>query len=305
MNNRSLSRGDAVVIGAAVVLFIASFLDFYSAGFQSWNGWSNFWWPVMPSVFLAGFFAAGLIAGSRFLSPEFKLLGLKLDQWGVALSVFAFWTALWTLFGSASAAKEGLDIGAGQIIAFIALIVLLAGAVLPQFVPVLRAPLIPAGGPKAGQQPYGQQPGYGYPQGGQPSYGYPNGPQPGAPHEAQAPYDAQAPYGGQQPQQPYAEQQPYAGQQPQQAHAAAAPQAAQAPQPAAAQPQADPNFQPFWFAVPAARPLVGEDGSPQPVAELTPGVWYLAVEQRGQALIAQTQDGRRGLLQDTSGIQRG
>ncbi len=65
------------------------------------------------------------------------------------------------------------------------------------------------------------------------------------------------------------------------------------------------DFAPFWFAVPVARPLYGEDGSPQPIAELAPGTWYLAVEQRGQALIAQTQDGRRGVLQDTTGIQRG
>ena len=35
------------------------------------------------------------------------------------------------------------------------------------------------------------------------------------------------------------------------------------------------------------------------------GTWYLAVEQRGANLVAQTQDGRRGVLQDTSGIQRG
>ncbi len=57
--------------------------------------------------------------------------------------------------------------------------------------------------------------------------------------------------------------------------------------------------------MPVARPLYGEDGSPNPIAELAPGTWYLAVEQRGQSLIAQTQDGRRGVLQDTTGIQRG
>lgn len=65
------------------------------------------------------------------------------------------------------------------------------------------------------------------------------------------------------------------------------------------------DFTPFWFAVPVARPLYGEDGSPSPIAELAPGTWYLAVEQRGPGLIAQTQDGRRGVLQDTTGIQRG
>ncbi|MEU9385418.1 hypothetical protein AB0D38_32630, partial [Streptomyces sp. NPDC048279] len=57
----------------------------------------------------------------------------------------------------------------------------------------------------------------------------------------------------------------------------------------------------FW----RARPLFAEDGSTAPIAELAPGTWYLAVEQRGGALVAQTQDGRRGVLQDTSGIQRG
>ena len=54
-----------------------------------------------------------------------------------------------------------------------------------------------------------------------------------------------------------------------------------------------------------AGPGYRRDGSPSPVAELTPGTWYLAVDQRGAALVAQTQDGRRGVLQDTSGIQRG
>ncbi len=58
--------------------------------------------------------------------------------------------------------------------------------------------------------------------------------------------------------------------------------------------------------MPVARPLFPEDGSPTPIAELAPGTWYLAVDQRGPAtLIAQTQDGRRGVLNDTSGIQRG
>lgn len=65
------------------------------------------------------------------------------------------------------------------------------------------------------------------------------------------------------------------------------------------------DFSPFWFAVPVARPLFAEDGSQSTIAELAPGTWYLAVEQRGPSLVAQTQDGRRGVLQDTSGIQRG
>lgn len=67
----------------------------------------------------------------------------------------------------------------------------------------------------------------------------------------------------------------------------------------------DKDFESFWFAVPVARSLVGEDGSLAAVAELASGTWYLAVERRGDALVAQTSDGLRGLLLDTTGIQRG
>ncbi|MFE2601049.1 tetratricopeptide repeat protein [Streptomyces sp. NPDC059396] len=62
---------------------------------------------------------------------------------------------------------------------------------------------------------------------------------------------------------------------------------------------------PFWFAVPATRPLVPENGGSEPLAEVAPGTWYLAVEQRGQAILVQSQEGMRGTLQDTSGIQYG
>ncbi|MBF9073080.1 hypothetical protein [Streptacidiphilus fuscans] len=69
---------------------------------------------------------------------------------------------------------------------------------------------------------------------------------------------------------------------------------------------APPSFSPFWFAVPAARPLAPEDNpTGSPVGELVPGTWYLAIAQRGEALLTQTQEGKRGLLKDTSGIQRG
>ncbi|WP_331733793.1 hypothetical protein [Streptomyces sp. NBC_01220] len=40
-----------------------------------------------------------------------------------------------------------------------------------------------------------------------------------------------------------------------------------------------------------------------PVA-LEPGIWYLALAQRGNTLDVQTQDGLRGALYDASGIQR-
>ncbi|SFC67782.1 hypothetical protein SAMN05421773_10542 [Streptomyces aidingensis] len=266
-----------------MLLFIASFLtlrevDAGDFGGQDWNGWSSDWFPVLPSVFLAGIIGAALIVMSRFVPPPVQAkeyLGLRLDQWGVALSVTSFWAAFWTLIG----APDGVDNGAGMILGFIAALLLAAAAAATPMIPALKQPLLTAGSSSPQPQaPYGQQP----PAQPQPGYGYP-GPGTGAPDpNASAPTQ----FAGQPAHQQFGQQPP-----------------AQ-PQPAAAA-SADPNFQPFWFAVPAARPLYGEDGSPSPIAELTPGTWYLAVEQRGQTLVAQTQDGRRGVLQDTSNIQRG
>ncbi|MEN8655188.1 hypothetical protein ABCR94_32540 [Streptomyces sp. 21So2-11] len=286
MNIRSLTRGDGVVIGAAVVLFIASFLDFVSApecrgefcgSSASSNAWDSL--SLLMSIYLAGVIAAVLIVVSRAL-PGRKVAGLDLGQFGVALAVFSLWTAFWTILDIS-------DAGAGLILGLLATLVLAVGAVASPLVPALKAPLLSAPRPQVAQ-PYGGQPGqpgpggYGYPGAQQQPYGG----QPGQPGPGQS--GGYGFPGGQQPGQP------------QQAQAAPAPQA---PQAAAAAPAGD--FTPFWFAVPVARPLYAEDGSPTPIAELAPGTWYLAVEQRGAALVAQTQDGRRGVLQDTTGIQRG
>ncbi|WP_406153316.1 hypothetical protein OH797_27895 [Streptomyces anulatus] len=284
MNIRSLTRGDGVVIGAAVVLFIASFLDFSSydcpqgvdcSRYDSPNAWDSL--GLLMSVFLAGVIGAALVIVSRAM-PGRKVVGLDLGQFGTALTVFALWTAFWTILDVNNA-------GAGLILGLLAAIVLVAGTVAGPLIPAFKAPLLsPASPPQgvgAGQAPYGAGPGQGYgfpagqqqqPYGAQPSqgYGYPGTPQQGQPAQGD-PAQAQA-----QAQQP--------------AQGGAAPAG---------------EFTAFWFAVPVARPLYGEDGSPNPIAELAPGTWYLAVEQRGQSLIAQTQDGRRGVLQDTTGIQRG
>ncbi|MFF4155761.1 hypothetical protein [Streptomyces sp. NPDC001678] len=302
MNIRSLTRGDGGVIGAAVLLFIASFLSFrsYDCGQATVGcpkepiGWKPELFPVLPSIFLAGIIAAALIVAARFQPEGRKLVGLSLDQWGTAFAVFAAWSSLWTIFGGPDV--EQISPGVGQILALIANLLLAAVAVLTPRTPALKAPLMPA--PQAAAPaPYGAQPphaGYGYPG---PAAG---APQQGAPQQgAPSPYGAQAtmPFGGQaaQPQQG----QPAQAQPQQQAQPAAA-------QPAAGQPAAPAaDFAPFWFAVPVNRPLFAEDGSAGQVGELAPGTWYLAVDQRGPALVAQTQDGRRGLLQDTTGIQRG
>ncbi|MBD0837304.1 DUF5336 domain-containing protein [Streptomyces sp. TRM68416] len=280
MNIRSLTRGDGVVIGAAVLLFIASFLDLYSIddvpdSFDLPNLWES--GPVLFGVVLAGIIGAALVVIARGMPQVPKVAGLDLGQFGVAFTVFAAWCALGNIFdvpggfdnfgGSNDGAPTA---GMGLILALVATLLMAAAAVATPLVPALQAGLLPAARPAA-PQPYGGQP-----QGG---YGYPGAqqPQPGQPQ----------PYGGQ----PQAGQ-PFGGQ----------PQPGQ-PQAPAPQPAGD--FSPFWFAVPVPRPLFAEDGSPTPIAELAPGTWYLAVEQRGAQLVAQTQDGRRGVLQDTSGIQRG
>ncbi|MCF3178294.1 hypothetical protein IPZ61_33985 [Streptomyces sioyaensis] len=272
MNIRSLSRGDGVVIGAAVLLFIASFLSYTGASeYASINAWDVL--STLMSMYLAGVIGAAIVVLSRLLPQQRKVAGLDLAPFGVALTIFAAWTGLWTVIGSPSA-------GAGLIIGLLAALILAGGAVATPLVPALQVALIGAPKPQPAAAPYGAgpNPGYGYPgaqqQAGQ-GYGYPGGqqqPQGGQAYGQQAPA-ADGTAGG----------------------AAGATQAAGSPA----------DFAPFWFAVPVARPLYGEDGSPAPIAELAPGTWYLAVEQRGQALIAQTQDGRRGVLQDTTGIQRG
>ncbi|GGK54628.1 DUF5336 domain-containing protein [Streptomyces flaveus] len=298
MNIRSLTRGDGVVIGAAVLLFIASFLEIYSVegageGADIPSAWGS--GPLLMSVTLAGIIGAALIVVAHGLPQVPKVAGLDLGQFGIAFTVFAAWSALGNVFDPAGGFDNNgglstISAGTGLILSLVAALILAAAAIAAPLVPALKGPLLPAPKPAA-PQPYGAQPqgGYGYP-GAQQQPGQPFGGQPGQPQQGQ-PFGAQGPQPGQ--------QQPH----PQQAQAPQ-PQQAQAPQAQHQQPPAA-DFSPFWFAVPQPRPLYGEDGSPTPIAELAPGTWYLAVEQRGPGLVAQTQDGRRGVLQDTSGIQRG
>ncbi|MFE7561648.1 hypothetical protein [Kitasatospora sp. NPDC057500] len=323
MNLRALTKGDAAVAGAAVLLFIASFLPYWTVdckgkycGDTSTNAWDSVLFPVLPSVFLLGILAAALILVQRFqgqAAVNRQILGLRLDQWGIAFSVAALWAALWSLGGG----LEGIGHGIGAWLAVIALIVLAGAAAGGQLIPALKTPLVTdrpaatAAFPPGGGYPAPGQPG----QPGQPGhYGYPG---PGQdPNQAQSPafagqpggYGYPTPQAGQpvpgqgQPQDVAAQQAQAAAAQAAEAEAArqaAAQQAAQQPAPAA-------DFAPFWFAVPAPRQLAPKDNPVgAPVGELVPGTWYLAVEQRGTALVAQLQDGTQGVLADTSGIQRG
>ncbi|MGW3663706.1 hypothetical protein [Streptomyces sp. NPDC005141] len=266
MNIRSLTRGDGVVIGAAVLLFIASFLKLYSISGYNYDATA---WDSLGEglgIYMGGVIGAALIVINRCLPQPRKVAGLDLGTVGVAFTVLVAWTMFWSLVD----VPDSADAAAGTIIGFISALVLAGAAVATPLVPALKGALVGAPTPHA-PQPYGGQP-----QGG---YGYPGASQPGQP--------GQPPYGAQPPQQG----QPFGGQPSQ-------PSAPQTQQPAQ-------DFSPFWFAVPVARPLFSEDGAQTPIAELAPGTWYLAVEQRAGTLVAQTQDGRRGVLQDTSGIQRG
>ncbi|MEU9126521.1 hypothetical protein AB0D08_00130 [Kitasatospora sp. NPDC048540] len=322
MNLRALTRGDAAVAGAAVLLFVFSFLPFYEANTSvggpcrtncSYNVWHSGFLSILATVFLAGVAGAALILLARFQgeAAETRLVaGLKLRQWGVALSVFAAWGGLWALFTngggylSAADTTRGLDPSDlvdhafGAWLSVIVVLVLAAAAVAGPLVPALQAPLLtdkPAAVPQQqGYAPYtpgqplqgGQGGQFNAPQGGQ--YGYPGTPAgQGDPAAQPGGYAAAPPAGG------YGYP------------AAAVPQdAVQVPAPAPAAAAAP--FTPFWFAVPALRQLTPRDNpAGPPVGDLVPGTWYLAVEQRGSALVAQLQDGTHGLLNDTTGIQRG
>ncbi|NYI06803.1 hypothetical protein [Allostreptomyces psammosilenae] len=345
MNLRTITRGDTIVAGGALLLLIASFLPYYSDetqyGSYSYNGWDQALWPLTQAVYWLGVIAAVLYLVPRFRPMDRAIAGLTLPQWGTALGVAAAWSALWGLF------SEG-EHGFGAFLTLLFALVLAFGVVAGGQVPALKAPLLPNRPPAAVQPgamghpgamgqpgqpgmypqqggayayPYGQQgqpgqpgqpgpgqqgPGQQGPMGAQPAgYGYP---QPGpAQQQPGAGYGYPQPSTGAQQQAPQA-QQPQQGGQPQQAQQ---PQ----PQPQPSQEQggagapaaggAEP-FAPFWFAVPEVRQLVPVDNpAGGVVGELHPGVWYLAVDARGAALVAQTQEGAQGLLQNTSGIQRG
>ncbi|MFD8600458.1 hypothetical protein ACFV1L_36230 [Kitasatospora sp. NPDC059646] len=317
MNLRALTRGDAAVAGAAVLLLISSFLPFrafdcsgkYCPGSTSRNGWSSDLFPVLPSVVLTGLIGAVLILLFRLQKENWggkQVAGLRLDQWGTALAVVSFWGCLWTLLGC----PDGLTNGAGAWLSLVATLALAAAVIAAPLVPALAGPLLSAApsAPTTPQPfpPYAGQPGAP----GQPgAYGYPGAQQqpfPGQPQpQAEQPAPAQQ-FGGQ----------PAGGY----GYPAPAQAAAPAPQPVAQQPTAvqpavqdhvPPQaaaapFAPFWFAVPAVRPLANKDNpAAPPVGELVPGTWYLAVDQRGAALVAQLPDGTHGVLNDTAGIQRG
>lgn len=343
MNLRTVTRGDAAIAAAALLLLVSSFLPFYSASASLYgetatataNAWHSSFFPLLPAVYFTGIVGAVLVLLPRVLNQqEPRAAGIPVRHWGVVLAVASLWSALWALFG----APDGASHDYGAFLTFVFALALAVLALLAPMIPALAAPLVPdASAAHPVQQAQPGQPFHG-PQQQQPygAYGYP---QPGFQQPMPQAQPQAQPYPQPQPQpqaaeptaaQPVAEPvvdepvehgtvrlgavKPAASAEP--ADAVPADAAAQQeeegdrpvdiskPAPAAA--SGEPAFAPFWFAVPATRPLAPEsDPNGTPVGQLVPGTWYLAIAQAGEGLLTQTQEGKRGLLADTSGIQRG
>ena len=282
MNIRSLTRGDGVVIGAAVLLFIASFLNLYESSAFGSSGAPNAWDSLgtVMSLHLAGVIAAALIVLARALPQPRKIAGLDLGQFGVALAIFAAWTAFWSLTGSTVSTRA-----AGLILGFIAALILAGGAVATPLVPQFKGSLIPAPKPAA-PQPYGGQPG-GPGQG----YGYP-----GATRSRTAPVS------------------PSRTERASPADRSAASRASRSrvrpvsrerrPGPAGRRPRRATSRRSGSRCRWPVRCTGRTARRPRsPNWRRAPGTWRSSSAVPG--LVAQTQDGRRGVLQDTTGIQRG
>lgn len=149
-----------MVIGAAVLLFIASFLDIYSVdgapdSAELPNSWES--GPVLMGVVLAGIIGAALVVVSHGLPQVPKVAGLDLGQFGAAFTVFAAWSALGNIFDPlggtdnvGSGSDNGVSAGTGLILALIATLVMAAAAVATA---LSRAPRAPAPRPQARRPP--------------------------------------------------------------------------------------------------------------------------------------------------------
>ncbi|MFE3196976.1 hypothetical protein [Embleya sp. NPDC059237] len=292
MDVRKLSRGDAVIGVAAVLIFIFSFFDYIGlkSEFRGVDGSASAWsGDVAPVVFAC--VLTPIIAGVLFilggLLPQLQdkqILGLTARQWALPLAVVSPINALWSI----ARASDGLEMKAGGILVVLSVLVLSGALIATSVVPALQVPLLGAGGPRPGAGQPGQ---YGAPQGqqqfGGAPYGGPQGPQ------------GQQPYGGAPQQGGFGGPAPQGPQGPQGGFGAPGPQGpggGQQPAPGGA------PFQPFWFSVPDSRPMLDEHTN-QEKGVLNTGVWYLAVAEHPNGLLVEV-DNVRGVLQNTMGIQR-
>ncbi|MDI2128544.1 hypothetical protein [Yinghuangia seranimata] len=315
MNQKGLTRGDGLVFACVALIFGMSFAPFYKVGETSssnddfgsssssksssrkaalesfdFNAWTQGLWPVMAVVVLLPLLAFVSLVAYRYMqgAQERTAGGLTFRQWATAFGVTAAWGATWSLGGdfyksladAAGGGNSNVDSGHefGAFVIMPATLVLALLLLVIDRVPGLTYPLFVS--------PPAYPPGYIPQQPGQPGYtgGY-------------AP--PMAPQGV--PVAPVAQMPP-----------PAAPAATQAPAPAptpaagsAEAPAAAAEFEQFWLAVPEERPLLPQGGLDKtPVATLVPGTWYLAVEPAGDGLVVEVE-GKRGVLWNTAGIQRG
>jgi hypothetical protein len=216
VNLRTVSRGDAALAFAALLLLISSFLPFYTVDGSlcvqgvncSISAWTTTFFPLLPSLFFAGIIGSVLVLLSRLRSPEPQVLGITIGHWGTVLTVSALWAALWSMFGGSAGVSHGI----GAYLGLLGILLAVGAAVATPMVPALSAPLLSnpegerlSGYPhgQAGQFHYGGQP-VQQAQPGQPftgpqqaapgGYGYPQqAPQQSAPAPAPAPVETPMP----------------------------------------------------------------------------------------------------------------
>ncbi|MFE2945957.1 hypothetical protein ACFXHK_02820 [Embleya sp. NPDC059267] len=333
MNRKGITRGDAIVILAIVLIFIFSFFKYYEISeslssedsdgpfsgrsrSQGWNAWTVNFYPLMPAVVLVPLLAALLLVIGRFVAqPDRQVLGLAPRQWAIAFGVTGAISGFFAPFGAGGVIGDivkGSDtVDAGPTV--FAWLMMVAGLIAALFlligdrIPSLAAPLFSP----VPQQPWGYPPNGtgGYPAPVDPNTGYPlpnaTGaypapayPAPGTGTGAGAGAGAGAPMAGVPAHMPPPDVTGAAG-----TGTGVAPVPGQ-PAPAATGSSA-PEFAQFWFAVPEARTLAPAEGlSKEPVATLQTGQWYLAVAPHPGGVLVEV-DGVRGVLSHVSGIQRG
>lgn len=140
-----------MVIGAAVLLFIASFLDLYSFDNVPDSVDLPMLWgsgPVVFSVVLAGVIGAALVVVARGLPQAPKVAGIDLGQFGAAFTVFAAWSALGNIVDvpggfdniGDNASDGAPSPGIGLILALVATLLMAAAAVATPSSRSSRAP---------------------------------------------------------------------------------------------------------------------------------------------------------------------
>ncbi|MFC1400233.1 MULTISPECIES: hypothetical protein [Streptacidiphilus] len=256
MNPRTVTRGDAALAAAALLLLISSFLPYYSAdcgstGSCTANAWHGSFFPLLPAVFFLGVIGAALVLVGRLAPQAPKVAGIELAHWGTVLTVASLWSSLWSLFSTPSPL---LSHSFGAYLGFLFALLTAGAAIATPLLPALAAPLT-AASPTGPQQMTGP--------GGYPTYG-----QPGQPGQVGHPGQP-----GQQPYQPQPAQQFHHGQPVQQAQPgqpfsgpvapAPGPNPAQAYQP---QPSGYGYPQPAAAAAPAPAPSPAPAPAPAPAA---------------------------------------